>query len=201
MQTRDTRVVSWKTSFPYVSLKPHSQGSVVIWYHVSSLQPGVFTEINKTFSKMHLVGPETNLLRIDGTFTAILFVSIRQVNKWLSCSWLNPNQQLVWQALNLVHSPPNTWQADNSQWRSKTTLYYFLALFYSINYSESISGTYFVGIEKLLERGHVSKIWKLETMCSILLKGPLPVSWNLLICIWISNCQYEISFQNERLRC
>ena len=62
---------------------------------------------------MHSVGPETSLLSIDGTLTAILFVSIRQVNKWLSPSWLNSNQQLVWQVLNLVHSPPNTWQADN----------------------------------------------------------------------------------------
>ena len=35
---------------------------------------------------MHSVGPETSLLSIDGTLTAILFVPIRQVNKWLSPS-------------------------------------------------------------------------------------------------------------------
>ena len=41
---------------------------------------------------MHLVGPETNLLSIDGTFTANLFVSIRQVNKWLSPrDWIQIN--------------------------------------------------------------------------------------------------------------
>ena len=59
---------------------------------------------------MHLVGPETNLPSIDGTFTAIMFDSIRQVNKWLPLSWLNPNQQFVWQALStwfILHATPD----------------------------------------------------------------------------------------------